>query len=302
MDLTRIIRELRAELGMLLEIIRTVEELAYGKPVTKVLPTHTRKSRQGEKGAGIKVAFVIAALIAMPAMLRAQLQVIVSGGFSAAFRELSPEFEKSNGVTIVATPGASQGNGPNTIAAQLHRGVTADVVILSREGLDELKGEGRLITGTDTDLAQTPLGLSVRAAAPKPDIQTVEAFKQVLLDAKSVTFPNSTTGIYLKNILFPRLGIADRMAPKITNNGVAAVARGEAEIAIEPVSELLHVTGTEFVGTIPSEAQYISVFAAAVVSTSKKQEISKRLVAFLASENAADGIRKSGMEPPQPRR
>jgi molybdate transport system substrate-binding protein len=250
----------------------------------------------------MKIAFVITTVIAMPAMLCAQLHVIVSGGFSAAFRELSPEFEKATGITLIATPGASQGNGPNTVAAQLRRGVPADVVILSREGLGELKSDGRLVTGSDIDLAQTPLGLSVRAAAPKPDIRTIEAFKQLLLEAKSVTFPSSTTGIYLKGTLFPRLGIADRMAPKITNSGVAAVARGDAEIAIEPVSELLHVTGTEFVGTIPSEAQYISIFAAAVVSTSKEQEISRKLVAFLASANATAGIEKSGMERPQSRR
>src|SRR5213075_932747 len=98
--------------------------------------------------------------------------------------------------------------------------------------------------------AKTPIGLSVRAGAPKPDIRTVEAFKTALLHAKSITFPSSTTGIYMATKLFPQLGIAGDVLPKSTNAGVAAVARGDVEIAIQPVSELLHVPGTDFVATI----------------------------------------------------
>jgi molybdate transport system substrate-binding protein len=187
-----------------------------------------RKGRHEAQRTPRRLKFVVAAALMMPSISSAQLKVIVSGGFSSAFKELSPLFEKANGLTVVATSGASQGTGPNTISTMLRRGVPADVVIMSREGLDELKSEGRLVAGTDIDLAQTPLGLSVRAGAAKPDILTVEAFKQVLLQAGSVTFPFSTTGIYLKNILFPRLGIATQMASKITSVGVAAVARGEA--------------------------------------------------------------------------
>ena len=241
--------------------------------------------------------FVIAAVVALPAPAVAQITVITSGGFAAAYREILPDFERTTGITVTTTTGASQGSGPNTIGAQLRRGIPADVVIMSREGLDELIAEGRMHPGTATNLAMTPLGMAVRAGAPKPDISTVEAFKQTLLRAKSITFASSTTGIYLTTMLFPRLGIAGEMAAKSTTAAVAAVARGEAELAIQPVSELLRVAGTEFVGPIPNEIQYISIFAAAAVAGTKELERAERLIAFLNSDSAAAAIKKTGMEP-----
>jgi molybdate transport system substrate-binding protein len=260
-------------------------------------------SRKGTHAisASLRLLFAIAAVLASPAQSFAQIHIIVSGGFSAAWQALRPGFEKTTGITVTTARGQSQGNGPNTIASQLRRGEPADVVIMSREGLNELIAEGRIVAGTDLDLARTPLGVSVRAGAPKPDIGTVAAFRQTLLRARSVTFPGSTTGIYLTSKLFPQLGIARELSGKITNVGVAAVAGGDAEIAIQPVSELLYVPGVDFVGTIPAELQYISVFSAAVVAGTKEQEASRRLIAFLASENAGAAIRNSGMEPSGPR-
>jgi molybdate transport system substrate-binding protein len=243
-----------------------------------------------------KLLFAIAVL-AWPAASFAQLNVIMSGGFAAAYQEILPDFEKSSGVTVTTARGQSQGNGPNAIGAQLRRGVPADVVIMSKEGLSQLIADGKIVTGTNVDLARTPLGVSVRAGAPKPDISTVEAFKASLLRAKSITFPDSTTGIYMLTTLFPRLGIASALAGKITHTGVAAVAKGDAEIAIQPVSEILHVPGTDFVGTIPMEIQYVSVFSAAIVAGTKEIESSKRLVAYLASERSRKAIANSGMEP-----
>ena len=247
----------------------------------------------------VRLLLLTTPLLASPAGSFAQVKVIFSGGFSAPFQELLPEFEKTTGITVTAARGSSQGNGPNTIGAQLRRGVPADVVIMSKEGLADLIAEGRIVSGTGVDLAQTPLGLAVRAGAPKPDIGSVEAFKQTLLRAKSITFPSSTTGIYMKDKLFPQLGIAAEISGKITNAGVAAVASGESELAIQPVSELLHVPAVEFVGPIPAGIQYVSVFSAAMVAGSRQPEASKRLIAFLASENARAAIRKSGMEPPR---
>ena len=251
--------------------------------------------------APIRMAFVIAAVLAWPTASFAQLKIIISGGFSAAYREVLPEFERTSGIKVTTTSGGSFGNDPNTIGAQLRRGVSADVVILSREGLSQLIAEGRIVAGTDTDLAQSPLGVAVRAGAPKPDVSTVEALKQTLLRAKSVTFTSSTSGVYLTTTLFPRLGIADQMAAKSTTAGVAAVVRGDAEIAVQPVSELLPVPGVDFVGAIPAEVQKINVYAAAVVTGSKEVDASKRLIAFLASDSAIAAIKKSGMEPSRPR-
>jgi len=269
---------------------------------------------------GLVLVFAgVAAALGLPTVARAQgqgqpesqkqtpeqLNVITSGGFAAAFQQLQPEFEKATGVNLTVTRGASQGSGPDTIGAQLSRGVAADVVILSREGLDDLIAEKKIVAGSDINLGQTPLGMAVRAGAPKPDISTVEAFKQTMLRAKSVTFPGSTTGIYMVKKLFPQLGIASEMAPKTTSTGVAAVARGDAEIAVQPVSELLHAPGTEFVGTLPKEIQYVSVFSAAMVAGSKESKAvlaaraleARKLLDFLTSEKAKAAIKASGMEP-----
>jgi molybdate transport system substrate-binding protein len=254
----------------------------------------------GRVHALIRLVFVIAAALAFPAVPFAQVKVIISGGFGTAYREVLPEFERTTGITVTTASGASQGNGPDTIGAQLRRGEPADVVILSREGLRDLIAEGKILAGTDVDLAETLIGLAVRAGGPKPDISTMDAFKQTLLRAKSVVLPGSTTGIYMTNEIFPRLGIADRITVKITARGAesaAMVARGDAELAIQPVSEILHVPGIDFVGTVPKEVQYVLVFAAAVVTGSKEAEASKRLIAFLSSERATAAITKSGMVP-----
>jgi molybdate transport system substrate-binding protein len=243
------------------------------------------------------VACVIAAVLALPTLSFAQIKVIASGGFSAAYQDLLPEFERTTGIKVTTTSGGSVGSGPNTIGGQLRRGVPADMVILSREGLAELIAEGRIVAGTDADLAQVPLGVGVRAGAPRPDISTVESFKQALLRAKSVTFTSSTSGVYLTTVLFPRLGIADEMAKKSTTAGAGAVAKGDAEITVQPVSEILPVAGVDMVGTIPAEIQKVNIYAAALVTASKETDASKKLIAFLSSPAASAAIKKSGMEP-----
>jgi molybdate transport system substrate-binding protein len=241
------------------------------------------------------VALCVLAIIPQGAL--AQVKVITSGGFAAPLREMLPEFEKSAGISVEVILGKSQGSGPDTIGAQLGRGVVADVVIMSREGLNDLISANRIVAHSDIDLAKTPIGLAVRAGAPKPDISTVEAFKNTLLHAKSITYPSSTTGIYMATKLFPQLGIASEVLAKSSNAGVAVVAKGDAEIALQPVSEILHVPGTDFVGTLPQDIQYISVFSAALVTGSGRSSQAKKLITFLGSTKAKDAMRNSGMEP-----
>jgi molybdate transport system substrate-binding protein len=244
----------------------------------------------------VPFSFPLVILLGLPAAAFAQVKVIISGGFTAAYRELLPEFERTSGLTVTTTSGGSVGTGPNTIGAQVRRGVPADVIILAREGLKDLIDEGRTVRGTDVDLARSVIGMIVRAGAPKPDITTVEALKQTLLRAKSVAISSSTSGVYLTTVLFPRLGIANEMKDKISSNGAAAVGRGEAEIGLQQVSEVLAIPNVDYVGTIPDEVQYATIYAAAVVANSTQIDASKRLIAFLSSEHATSAIRKSGME------
>ena len=230
----------------------------------------------------------------------AQLNVLISGGFTGAYEQLLPEFERTSGIKVTTGSGASQGAGPQTIAAQLARGVPANVVILSREGLSELIAAKRIVAGTDVDLARVPLGVAVRAGTPKPDVSTVEAFKQVLLKAKTVAIPGSTSGIWLTNDLFPRLGIAEKINVKVTPRGTDAtgmVAAGGADLAVMPVSEIVHAPGVDLAGTLAAKIQFVQTFSAAVVVGSGDIEASKRLIEFLASARASETIRSSGMEP-----
>ena len=193
------------------------------------------------------IVAAFAALLIWPIAASAQskevaLKVLMSGGFSGAYEQLLPEFERTSGIKVATGSGASQGAGPQTIAAQLARGVPADVVILSREGLTELIAANRITPGTDVDLARVPLGVAVRAGTAKPDVSTVEAFKQVLLKARTVAIPESTSGIWLMIDLFPRLGIADKINAKATPRGSDAtrmVAAGGADLAVMPVSEIV---------------------------------------------------------------
>jgi molybdate transport system substrate-binding protein len=230
----------------------------------------------------------------------ARLNVLISGGFSGPYEKLLPQFERMSGIKVATGSGASQGTGPQTIAAQLARGVPADVVILSREGLTKLIAARRIATGTDLDLARVPLGVAVQAGSPKPDVSTVEAFKQILLKAKTVAVPGSTSGIWLSTDLFPRLGIAEKINVKAMPRGTdatAMVAAGTADVAVLPVSEIMHAAGVDFAGSIAAEIQFVQVFSAAVVAGSAGIESAKRLIGFLASAFAVAAIKGSGMEP-----
>ncbi len=228
------------------------------------------------------------------------LRVLMSGGFAGAYDQLLPEFEQTSAIKVTTGSGASQGNGPHTIAAQLARGVPADVVIMSREGLAELVAANRIAAGTAVDLARVPLGVAVRAGAARPDVGTVDAFKQAVLNAKTVAVPGSTSGIWLKTELFPRLGIADTINVAMTPRGSDAsgmVAKGDADLAVMPVSEILAAPGVDHAGAIPPEIQMVQVFAAAIVAGSTATERARRLIDFLASPRASETIRRSGMEP-----
>lgn len=235
-------------------------------------------------------------LAALPSAAQGHLDVLISGGFSAAYQRLLPEFEKTSGIKVTTRSGPSQGPGADTIPAQLRRGVPADIVIMSKEGLRALIAEKRIAQGTVVDLAEAPLGVAVRAGAPKPDISTVEGFKQMVLRAKSINLP-STPAVYAKERLFPKLGIPESVWTKIDgSHSVAGLANGDFEIAIRPASEIMNVAGVDFVGEVPEEIQFVSIFSGAVVRGSKEVRAAKGLIGFLGSAKAEGAIRSSGMK------
>ena len=229
-----------------------------------------------------------------------QVKVLISGGFHGAYNELVPEFERADGVTVTAGSGASQGAGPQTIAAQLARGVAADVVILSREGLTELIAAERIVAGTDVDLARVGVGVAVQAGIAKPDVGTVEGFRQVLLKAKTVAVPGSTSGIWLVNDLFPRLAVADKINVVVRPRGTdvtAMIVEGTADLGVLPTSEIAYAKGVQLAGNLAAEIQFMQTFSAAIVAGSQQADAAGRLIAFLTSPRAFEAIRKGGMEP-----
>jgi molybdate transport system substrate-binding protein len=228
------------------------------------------------------------------------LTVIISGGFSLAYHKVLPNFEHSKGIAVTTLSGASQGTGPKTIKHQLEAGADIDVVIMSKEGLGELIALGRIAAGTEAKLATVPIGAAVRQGHAKPDVSTVDAFKRAVLGARLVAIPASTSGIFLRDEVFPKLGIADNVKFRVMARGTestALLAAGEADLALGPVSELVDQAGIEPVGVLPDEVQLIQMFTAAIVSTSRRAEQGRRLIEFLVSDQAAAAIRQSGMEP-----
>jgi molybdate transport system substrate-binding protein len=197
------------------------------------------------------------------------------------------------------------GDSPEAIPARLARGEAADIVIIDEKSVDELGKRGLLRPDSKISLARSLIGMVVRAGAAGPDISSVEALRTTLLTAKSIAYSDSGSGAYLSTTLFPKLGIADQVAGKMrkvrgppSGEPVAAVvARGEAEIGFQQVSELIHVPGVTFVGTIPSEVQPMTFFAGALTSATKEPEMGTALIRFLASSEAAPVISKAGLTP-----
>jgi molybdate transport system substrate-binding protein len=247
----------------------------------------------------------VAALLMVQAASGADVHVMISAGFYGVYAELSPAFERASGHRLVTTRGPSMGDSSEAIPTRLARGETADVVILDGGAADELGRRGLVRGESKLELARSLIGMVVRAGAAKPDIGSVEALRTTLLAAKSIAYSDSGSGTYLSTTLFPKLGVADQVAGKSrkvrgppSGEPVAAVvARGEAEIGFQQVSELIHVQGITFVGTIPAEVQPMIFFAGALTITVQQPEAASALIRFLASSEAAPVILKAGLMP-----
>ncbi len=256
---------------------------------------------------GVLVAGVLTAAGLTPKLSGQQareLGVMTSGATTAAHLALAPEFERQSGAPV-RTLATSTGLGANSIASRVRRGEAVDVVMLSRAALDELVADGSIVAASVTDLARSSVGLAVRAGAPKPDISSVAALRETLLRARSIAVSPQVSGVYLTTELFPKLGIAAEMAGKtqrVEQGRVAAVvARGEAELAFQQISELLEVPGVDIVGPLPDEVQRVTVFSAGIVAKSAQPEAARRYIAHLQSPAGLRAMQASGLDPIAPR-
>ncbi|MGH9657253.1 MAG: substrate-binding domain-containing protein, partial [Bryobacteraceae bacterium] len=223
------------------------------------------------------------------------------GGFTAPYNEAVPEYERATQNKVVTSYGASMGGAPDSIPMRLERGEPADVLIMASTVLDELIEQGKVVRGSRVDLVRSEIGMAVRAGAPKPDISTIAALIRTLLEAKSIAYSASASGIYVSTKLFPRLGIAEQIRDKsirvVSERVGVVVARGDAEIGFQQVSELLPISGLDYVGPLPPEAQEITVFSAGVATGAKNPQAARELIQFLASPAVVPAIRKAGLEP-----
>jgi molybdate transport system substrate-binding protein len=230
-----------------------------------------------------------------------EFRVMTSGAFTAAHLALIPQLERLTNKTIV-TVTTSVGTGETSIANRLKRSEVADIVIVAETLMRQFIDDGLVLTEGCLPVARSVIGMAVREGAPKPDISSTDALRRTLLEAKSIAYSASVSGQYLTTELCRRLGIVDEVLSKSRMIGGgertgAVVARGDAEIAFQQISELLPVPGIAHITPLPPELQKVSVFSAGVAATSPDAELARTVIRFLASADAADAITKSGLEP-----
>jgi len=234
----------------------------------------------------------------------AEIHVITSGAFAEALKTLVPEYEKQSPNKVIISYGSSMGAAHDSIPTRLGRGEKFDLLFLAAPALEGFIKSGAVQPGTRVDLVASVMGAVVKAGAPKPDISTMAGLKQALLNAKSVAYSASASGVYLSTELFPKMGISEQMdktARKILSERVASVvARGEAELGFQQVSELLPIPGVEFIGELPPEAQKTVLFSAGITNNVSNLNASRDLIAFLASPKAVPTIQKAGLKPVLP--
>ncbi|NHX02664.1 substrate-binding domain-containing protein [Pseudomonas koreensis] len=241
------------------------------------------------------------ALFAFSALAHAeQLNVMTSGGFTAAYKILGPKFAAATGNTLDTQLGPSMGKAPEAIPNRLARGEHADVVIIVGYALDDLIKQGKVDPASRVELADSRIGLVVREGAPKPDISSVESLKKTLLDAKSVAYSDSASGVYIEKELFSKLGVEDqlkpkaKMVPKVPVGSV--VATGDYQLGFQQVSELLPVPGVSFVGKIPESVQSVTRFAAGIPVGAQHPKEAKALLDYLAAPAAQADVQATGLD------
>ncbi len=226
----------------------------------------------------------------------AEIKVIASAAVKQVVLDLIPAFERSSGHNVTTIWA-----GTEAITRRISGGEVVDIVLIAAPNIDKLISEGRLVAGSRADVAKSGIGVAVRTGLPKPDISSGEAVKKAVLAAKSVAYSSGPSGFYLAD-LFKKMGIADQIKDKVkqTPSGVQVgevVARGEADLGFQQVSELLHLKGIHYLGPLPADIQHVTVFSAGLHTAAAEPDAAKALVKFLTAPEAGPIIRKTGMEP-----
>jgi molybdate transport system substrate-binding protein len=226
----------------------------------------------------------------------AEIKVLASGATKETCLDLIPAFEKSSGHKVVATWA-----GTVDIKKHIAAGDVYDIVIVAAPEVDAFTKQGKIVDGSRAILMKSSVGVAVRAGAPRPDIGSSEALKKTLLAAKSIGYSTGPSGVYMQN-LFDHMGIADQVKPKLKQVPPGerigtVIAKGEAEIGFQQVSELIHEPGIDYLGPLPADLNKVTVFAAGIHSGAREPAAAKTLIQYLTSPAAAPAIKHHGMEP-----
>lgn len=224
-----------------------------------------------------------------------EIQVMATAAFKEAYVELVPRFERATGHKVVTTWITTQ-----EIVSRVKAGAATDLAVMSGNAIDELIAAGKFAQGSRVDIASSWVAMAVKQGAPKPDISSAEAFKRAMLAATSIAYSGGPSGVYLIG-LFKRMGISDQLASRVRQiRGQpvgAVVARGEAEIGFQQMSELMPVPGIDIVGGLPKEIEEITFFASGRHVNSQVTHAADALTAFFKAPAAHALIRSKGMKP-----
>lgn len=244
----------------------------------------------------VAVAVLSAAMIATDAAQAAEVKVMAANAVKEAYLELVSAFEKSTGHKVTTVWGGTEG-----VTKRISGGEVVDIVIIAAPNIDKLVADGKLAPGSRVDFAKSGVGIAVRSGLDRPDITSAEAVKRAVLAAKSVAYSSGPSGFYVAD-LFRRMGITDQIRDKVRQpaSGVQVgelLARGEADLGFQQVSELLHVQGIDYLGPLPPEIQKTTVYSAALHTAAPAPDAARALSKFLVSSQAGPIIKKIGMEP-----
>jgi molybdate transport system substrate-binding protein len=232
--------------------------------------------------------------LAMPAQ-GAEITVLAGMGVISGVSDLAPAYEKLTGHTV--TVKFEQAAALN---AMINSGAPADIAALQPEQVDNFIKQGKMVAGTKTNFAQAGVGIAVKTGAPRPDISTAEAFKNAMINAKSIGYSQGGSGLIAAKVM-EKLGIADQLKPKtkfINGLPVAeAVAKGEVEIGLQQINVIIPVEGADYIGPLPKELQDTVRFSGGVLTVSKQKELARAFLNFIASADAGPLLRRSAMEP-----
>lgn len=224
----------------------------------------------------------------------AELKLLVGNALKTVMDELGPQFEKATGSTLSVSVGTT-----TQLKGRIDNGEAFDVVILAKPALDDLAAQGKVVGSTRAVIARSGIGVAVRKGAPKLDLGSDDAFKQAMLDAKSIGYVDQTPTAAALKSLFAKLGIADAMKSKskpLNMQAAVAVANGDVELGLTQISEILPYPGVELAGPLPADIQTYTTFAGGVGAAAQDPSGAAALIKFLTGPIAAPVIKAKGME------